>query len=43
MSIKEKVGLVRKYNLAGVASWEKDREKNTIWAVIKAELENQTN
>ena len=42
-SIKEKVGLVRKYNLAGVASWEKDREKNTIWAVIKAELENQTN
>lgn len=43
MSIKEKVGLVRKYNLAGVASWEKDREKNTIWVVIKAELENQTN
>ena len=43
MSIKEKVGLVRKYNLAGVASWEKDREKNTIWAVIKAELENQAN
>lgn len=42
-SIKEKVGLVRKYNLAGVASWEKDREKDTIWAVIKAELENQTN
>ena len=43
MSIKEKVGLVRKYNLAGIASWEKDREKDTIWAVIKAELENQTN
>lgn len=43
MSIKEKVGLVRKYNLAGVASWEKDREKDTIWAVIKAELENQAN
>lgn len=42
-SIKEKVGLVRKYNLAGVASWEKDREKDTIWAVIKAELENQAN
>ena len=39
-SIKEKVGLVRKYDLAGVASWEKDREKDTIWAVIKAELEN---
>lgn len=43
VSIKEKVGLVRKYNLAGVASWEKDREKDTIWAVIKAELENQAN
>ena len=42
-SIKEKVGLVRKYNLAGIASWEKDREKDTIWAVIKAELENQAN
>ncbi len=33
-SIKEKVGLVKKYNLAGTAAWEKDRESEKIWTVI---------
>lgn len=37
-SIREKVGLVKKYNLAGVASWAKDREDERVWGVIKEEL-----
>lgn len=37
-SIKEKVGLVKKYNLAGTAAWEKDRETENIWTVINQEL-----
>ena len=37
-SIKEKVGLVSKYGLAGVASWEKDRESDNIWSIINEEL-----
>lgn len=39
-SIKEKVGLVKKYNLAGTAAWEKDRESENIWTVINQELKN---
>lgn len=38
-SIKYKVSLVKQYNLAGVAAWEKDRETESIWSVIKEELE----
>lgn len=37
-SIKEKVGLVRKYNLAGTAAWEKDRESANIWKIINESL-----
>ena len=37
-SIRHKVSLVKKYNLAGVAAWEKDRETENIWNVIKEEL-----
>lgn len=37
-SIKHKVSLVKQYNLAGVASWEKDRETENIWNIIKEEL-----
>lgn len=37
-SIRAKVGLVQKYNLAGVASWAKDREDERVWAVINEEL-----
>lgn len=39
-SIKAKVGLVKQYNLAGTAAWEKDRETENIWTVIKQGLEN---
>ena len=39
-SIKEKVGLVKEYNLAGTAAWEKDRESENIWTVINQELKN---
>ena len=37
-SIRAKVSLVSKYNLAGVAAWEKDRELESIWKLIKEEL-----
>ena len=40
-SIKEKVSLVKKYNLAGTAAWEKDRESDDIWKVIYEELKNK--
>lgn len=38
-SIQEKVSLVTKYNLGGVASWEKDRETGDVWTIIKNELQ----
>lgn len=37
-SIKAKISLVTKYNLAGVAAWEKDRENPDVWKVIDEEL-----
>ena len=39
-SIKAKIELVRQYNLAGTAAWEKDREKASIWKVISEGLKN---
>ena len=40
-SIKNKVSLVKQYNLAGVSSWEKDRETENVWNVIKEQLDNK--
>lgn len=38
-SIGEKINLAKKYNLAGIAFWEKDREPNTeFWTFVKEEL-----
>lgn len=37
-SIKAKLSLVKQYNLGGVASWEKDREPESIWNIIQQEL-----
>lgn len=39
-SIEAKVALVKQYNLAGTAAWEKDRETENIWTIIKQGLEN---
>lgn len=40
-SIKEKVSLVNKYNLAGVSAWQKDQELDEVWKVIDQELKNK--
>lgn len=37
-SILEKVSLANKYNLAGIAFWEKDRETDTLWKKVAEEL-----
>lgn len=37
-SIKCKLELIQKYNLAGAAYWEKDRESDSIWKLISEEL-----
>ena len=41
-SLKAKMDLINKYELAGGAFWSKDRESNTIWAVIADELDAKT-
>ena len=38
-SVGEKINLAKKYNLAGIAFWEKDRETNDeFWTFVKDEL-----
>ena len=37
-SIKAKLSLIEKYNLAGASYWEKDREPETIWSMISEVL-----
>ena len=38
-SVGEKINLAKKYNLAGIAFWEKDREANDeFWTFVKDEL-----
>ena len=37
-SIKEKLNLINKYNLAGAAFWKKDKETNGIWNIIEEKL-----
>ena len=38
-SIKEKLSLISKYKLGGVASWEKDMEDENVWQLIKELLQ----
>jgi len=37
-SLKQKLSLVGKYELGGVACWEKDRETEEVWSLIKENL-----
>ena len=37
-SIKEKLSLIRQYELAGAGFWEKDRETEGIWSMVDKEL-----
>lgn len=39
-SLKEKVSLVNKYNLAGVSAWQKDQESEDTFEMIKEVLES---
>ena len=39
-SLKEKISLIKENNLAGVASWQKDMEKEEVWSMLKQELGN---
>lgn len=39
-SLKEKVSLINKYKLGGVASWELGMETDDVWSMIKQELSN---
>ena len=40
-SIGEKINLAKRYNIAGIAFWEKDREANDeFWTTVKDELNN---
>jgi spore germination protein YaaH len=38
-SIAEKVKLVKEYNLAGIAAWRREYEVDSIWKVIKDNLQ----
>ena len=38
MRLQLKAALVRKYNLAGIASWRKGFETQSIWQVLDREL-----
>lgn len=39
-SLKEKFNLIKKYNLAGAAYWQKDFESSNIWNMIEEEMNN---
>ena len=41
-SLKAKLDLVNTYDLAGGAFWAKDRESNTVWAIIAEKLGAKT-
>ena len=41
-SIKAKLSLVTKYNLAGTSGWRKDMETSNVWSIIKEELSKES-
>ncbi|MNC24950.1 hypothetical protein D3C81_2198370 [compost metagenome] len=41
VSMKKRIELVKTYDLAGVASWSRSQEKESIWPLIKSTLEQR--
>lgn len=39
-SIKEKFALMKEYNLAGAAYWQKDFESSNIWNIVEEQINN---
>ena len=37
-SIKQKLNLIKKYNLTGAAFWQKGFEKDDIWQIVKSQI-----
>jgi len=40
-SIRQRIGIMREYGLAGVASWRRGFEDAEIWDIIKEKLESR--
>ena len=39
-SLKEKISLIKKYKLGGVASWQKGMETDNFWEFLKNEIQD---
>lgn len=39
-SLKEKISLIKKYKLGGVASWQKEMETDNFWEFLKNEIQD---
>ena len=37
-SIRQKLNLIKKYNLTGAAFWQKGFEKDDIWQIVKSQI-----
>ena len=40
-SVEERLKLVKKYNIAGLAAWKRNLEKPAVWPVIQKYMKGQ--